>query len=275
MKHFEFNWKTAQGISIYAQGWQPEGDIKATILIIHGLGEHGGRYADAAAHFVKYGYASLAMDHHGHGKTSGKKGHVANYEYFWDEADALLAEAKKRYPGKPVFVWGHSMGGNIALSYMLGRKPAIKGLIGTGSFIKLAFEPPALLLAIGRITRKLMPGFIQHNQVKPEDLSHDPAVVEAYKKDPLVGHSISSELGLSLLERGHELFDFKGEVPCPVLLMHGKEDHLTSPLGTETFGRQAKGDVTVKMWDGMYHEIHNEVGKEEVLEYMRAWMERV
>jgi alpha-beta hydrolase superfamily lysophospholipase len=240
------------------------------------MGEHAGRYAGLAEFFGRQGFATLAHDHHGHGKTTGKKGHVRHYDLFYDELDAMAQEAQRRFPNLPVLLWGHSLGGAIVLSYVIKRSPsAYRAVVATSSAIKLAFEPAKLLVAIGKLTRKIAPGFTQHNQLNPADLSHDPEVVKAYKEDPLVHAYVSSELGLSTLEIGEALYTYTGEFGLPLLLMHGTEDRITSYRGSEMFARQAKGNITYKPWEGLFHETHQEPQREEVLQFAKEWMEGV
>lgn len=276
MQESTFTWKVSgtEGTEIFAREWKPEGTVRAVILVAHGLGEHSGRYARFAAFFCGKGFAVLANDHHGHGQTTGKKGHVKSFDLFFEEIDHLVKEAQTRFPNRPLLLWGHSMGGTIALAYALrGKSLPFRAIVATSSAIKLAFEPSKLLVAIGKLTRRIAPAFTQHNQLNPADLSHDKAVVQAYKEDPLVHPLVSSELGLSLLETGQRLYQFTGEFPVPLLLMHGVEDKVTSARGSEMFARQAKGDIVYKPWENLYHETHNEPERETVLGFALEWIE--
>ncbi len=260
----------------FARFWSPEGPVKGAIVLSHGMGEHSGRYAELAAFFGSHGYATLANDHYGHGQTTGKKGHVRHFGLFHDELDAMAQEAARLCPGAPLLLWGHSLGGAIVLSYVIERRPtAFRAVVATSPAIKLSFEPSKLLVAIGKFTRKIAPGFTQHNQLNPADLSHDADVVRAYKEDPLVHAYVSSELGLSLLETGEALYRYTGEFGLPLLLVHGTEDRITSFRGSEMFARQAKGNITYKPWDGLFHETHNEPQRGEVLAFAKEWMEGV
>ena len=272
MKATEFNWTTKDTLNIRARDWQPEGEIKAVIALVHGFGEHCERYEHVADFFGKDGYAMVGYDRRGHGKSEGKRGHTTNYEALLEEIDQLLTHTRERYAGKPVIIYGHSQGGHLVLSYMLRRKPDVKAIIATAPWIRLAFEPPAALVAIGKFTRRLMPGFSQNNQLKEEHLSRDSAVGERYVADPLVHTKITSETGISMLEACDWLLANAGEVPQPLLVMHGTGDQIISIEGTRDFLKKSSGNITFKEWEGAYHEIHNETNKEEVLQYALDWM---
>jgi alpha-beta hydrolase superfamily lysophospholipase len=276
MQENTFTFKISQSpqTELFARFWRPDGLVRGVIVIAHGMGEHSGRYAGLAEFFAAKGFATLANDHHGHGKTTGKKGHVRSFGLFHDELDAMTEEARRRCPDVPLVLWGHSLGGSIALTYVIQRRPtAFRAVVATSSAIKLAFEPAKLLVAIGKLTRKIAPGFTQHNQLNAADLSHDPEVVRDYKEDPLVHAYVSSELGLSTLENGEALYSFTGDFGLPLLLMHGTEDRITSFRGSEMFARQAKGDISYKPWEGLFHETHNEPQREEVLQFAADWLE--
>lgn len=275
MPHTTFNWTNASTkAQLFTQIWQPQVP-RAVLVIVHGLGEHSGRYAHVAAFFEKHQVATVALDHYGHGQSEGKRGHIPRYEYFMEMLDELLAQVRQRFAGLPVYLWGHSMGGNIVLGYLLRHQPQpLTGAIVTGPAVRPGFEPPKLLVAIGKLTRRLMPSFTQPNQLDVEGISRDAAVVKAYQNDPLVHDRLSSELGIGLLEWGQWLLDHQHTTPCPLLVMHGTADRLTSPQATEAFFGKVSGDATLKLWEGLYHELHNEPEQQAVLTYLWDWMQK-
>lgn len=272
MQAVKFNWTTKDKLNIHAVNWQPEGDVKAVIALVHGFAEHCGRYQHVADFFGRDTYAMVGYDRRGHGKSDGKRGHTTNYEAFLEEIDQLLDYVGKRYPGKPVILYGHSMGGNLVLSYMLRRQPKLKAIIATAPWIRLAFEPSAALVTIGKLTRRLMPAFTQSNQLNAGHLSRDASVGETYIADPLVHNKITSATGIEMLESCDWLLANAGEVPAPLLVMHGTGDQIISIEGTRDFLKKSSGNITFKEWEGAYHEIHNETNKEEVLQYALDWM---
>lgn len=273
MIHYEFNWKNPAGRELYAQGWLPKGNPKAIILLIHGMGEHSSRYVHVADYLTKHGYAILANDRVGHGKSKGKRGHVNKYDQLLDDVIKLHSEATRKFPGIPVFLYGHSMGGGIVLNYIQRNpKNGLKGVIATSPALQLAFEPPAFKIILGKMMRSIYPGFSQTNEINPDHISRDKAVVDAYKKDPMVHNLITAETGMGLLEWGKEIISKAGKLSVPLLLMHGSGDKLTSHKGTEAFAQKAEGDITLKIWEDMYHELHNEPEKEEVLKFILDWL---
>ena len=248
----------------------PEG----VVCLVHGLGEHSGRYAPLAAALNRAGFAVHAFDLRGHGKSGGKRGHAPSYESLLDDITSLLDDAEEKFPGTPLFLYGHSLGGNLVINYILRRAVArLAGAVATGPWLRLAFEPPAYKIWLARTAGRLLPALLQPSGLNPEFLSHDPEIVRAYVEDPLVHDRISSALFLGAYEAGLWALEHAADLPLPLLLMHGAADQLTSPQASEAFCRRAGERCTFKAWDGLYHEIHNEPQKEEVYRTVIAWLE--
>lgn len=277
MRHTEFGWDNPSNIKIYAQAWWPDDKKfqtpKAIILLVHGLGEHSSRYEHVAEFFTHYGFAILAADRAGHGKSGGKRGHVAKYEHVFDDIVKLHSEATRKFPQVPVILYGHSMGGGIVIDYLLNKKhTGLKAVVATSPLLEPAFKPPAVLLFIGKIMRSIYPGFTQNNQLDVNQISKDKTVVAAYVNDPLNHGKITSECALGMLESGNNSLQNVGKVSLPLLLIHGDKDGLTSHKATEQFAAKASGDVTLKIWKDGFHELHNDPDKLEVLEYIYQWI---
>lgn len=274
MKHSEYNW-TKEGVKLFARCWEPE-EVKGVVCIAHGFAEHSARYRHVAHYFGNKGMATLALDHIGHGKSEGKRGYTPSYDFMLDSIGDVLQEAGKRYPGKPVFLWGHSMGGNLVLNYLLRRNPQeIRGAIATGPLLKLGFDPPAVKIFLAKLMRHIYPAFVEKANLDTSRLARDPEVVAAYNADPLVHNDMTVSLFFPLFENGLWAIEQAGQLKQDVLLYHGTEDKLTSPEGSESFAYNAPQEkVTFKLWPGYYHELHNEPGvdKEAVLEGMTQWM---
>ncbi|TXB63579.1 alpha/beta hydrolase [Phaeodactylibacter luteus] len=269
-KHFQ--WLTPDQIEIKGISWAAEAP-RAVIALAHGLGEHAGRYGHLAAWFNKRGISVVAYDRRGHGASGGKRGHSPDVGLLMDEIAQLLTEVAARYPGLPIFLYGHSQGGGLVLSYALRRKPEVAGIIATSPWIRLAFQPPALLLALGRLMRRVYPGFSQPNGLDASDLSHDKAVVDAYRADPLVHDRVTAGVAIGMMEEGEWLLQQRGGFPAPLLLLHGADDRITSPKATEQLASQLKGDTQFKAFPGLYHEMHNEPQQEELFGHILQWME--
>lgn len=268
----EFSWTTRNKENIYAYHWGVV-DAKAVICLVHGLGEHLHRYEHVAAYFNEKGYAMMAFDNLGHGKSGGKRGHTPTYQIYMDNIGELLAAAEKEYPLAPKILYGHSMGGNLTLNYALRNSPEIAGLVTTGAWITLPKPPSALLVGFGKLMKNILPSLLQPNNLDPNKVSTDPAEVAKYVNDPLVHNKISVNAGVEMLDAAKWLENYKGPATMPVLLMHATEDYLTSNKGTALLAGNLTGDVTHKEWAGMYHEIHNDLNRDQVFDYTYEWME--
>ncbi len=198
MKHYEFNWFSTDGKQVYAQVWQPESglDIKAAICIIHGMGEHSGRYKDMAHFFVKNGFGVLSFDLLGHGQSEGKRGCVSSYDVLSDQVDRALEEASKRFPGHPKFIYGHSLGGNILLDYCLRRNPRVLGVVVSAPWLRTVEEIPGSKVWLCRVMNMFYPSYTENNGIDTAFLSRDPQVATDYEEDELVHSKVSARLFL-------------------------------------------------------------------------------
>jgi alpha-beta hydrolase superfamily lysophospholipase len=268
----EATWKNAEGMVLYALHW-PVSNPRAVIVFVHGQGEHIGRYGHLARWFNAHGIAFLAFDQQGYGKSEGGRGHVTGIDSFLDDIGQFVEQARAWYPGIKLFLYGHSMGGNLALNYVLRRNPVLNGLIVTGPWIRLAFQPPALKIVAGKLLRRLLPTLTLPTGLTARFISRDESVVKAYISDPLVHNKVSAAAGIGLMEAAEWLNHFRGEVPVPMLLMHGGSDKLTDPAATRELAGRLSGDVQYQEWPGLYHEIHNEPEKEQVFARILNWIE--
>jgi alpha-beta hydrolase superfamily lysophospholipase len=263
---------TFDGLNIYTKAWIPP-QYKAIICLIHGYGEHINRYNHVADFFNKNDYAVIGMDTRGYGQSEGKRGHAPNFEAFMTDIEQFLTETAHQYPNKPLFLYGHSMGGNLVLNYAIRKKPKIAGIIATAPLIQTAFKTPAFKIYLAKFGRAIFPTLSQSTNLNQEHLSKDPSVIAAYKADPLVFDSMSAAAGAGILEANSFLDNYNGEMPVSLLIMHGDEDKLTSQAASAAFESRLKGDTTYKKWVGMYHEIHNEPDKQRVLDYALGWLD--
>ncbi len=270
----EFNFTSAGSPKHYAVDWDCH-PAKAVIVLVHGLGEHCRRYDHLAAFFNEKGIAILGYDHAGHGQTAGKRGHARNMEVLIEGVSTMLENAKKRYPGIPLFLYGHSMGGNIVLNYILRKRPALAGAIATGPFIRMVVEPSAILEGMGRILHNLLPSVTQSNGLNPEMISSDREVVQHYIDDPLVHDRISFALAIALLNGARWLNQYRGDCPVPLLVMHGADDQITSPLASREFADRLTSEVVYREWSDLYHEIHNEAEQRKVFIFTVDWIEKM
>lgn len=273
MNHFEWNWKQ-EGETIFAQGWNPA-QTKGVVCIIHGFNEHSSRYEHVAKKLGEAGYAVLTYDEFGHGKTTGKRGHVPSYEAFLDSVKIILDEAETRFPGVKKYLWGHSMGGGIVLNYLLKRQPTIAGAIATGPLLKLGFEPPAFKVFLAKMMVNVYPAFTEPAALDSGAISRDKEEVRKYDVDPFNHGKITAGTFLGMFGAGKWALANAGKLNVPLLLMHGTADKLTSPEGSKEFAENApKNLLTFKLWEGYYHELHNEPepDRSQVLGFITNWL---
>lgn len=273
MKHFETTLKSNDDLDLFCQGWLPETSPKAVICLVHGLGEHSGRYAHVAEFFNLAGYAVIGFDLRGHGKSDGQRGHAPSFEAFMQDIDRLFEETNHRFPDLPRFLYGHSLGGVLVLNYALRRKPSVRGVIATSSGLRTALEDQKVKVTLAKVLGTLFPTGSLPSGLDPATLSRDPSVVTAYRTDPLVHDAISFGMGKYLLEAIRWAFEHAAEFPVPLLLVHGTQDVLAFPSGSQDFAARVPGDCTLKLWEDLYHETHNEPEKAQVLEFTRQWLD--
>lgn len=273
--HQEFKITSADQLELFGQYWTHGDDCRAVICLIHGMGEHSSRYEHVAAYFNSNGIAMVAIDHRGHGRSQGKKGHAPGYENLMQDIDALIHKAQQLFPGKPIWLYGHSMGGNLVLNYGIRRQPnQIKGIVATDPYLRLAFNPPGWKVALGKFSAGILPGLTQATGLETAALSRDPEVVKKYEADPLVHDKMSAAFFVNVHFAGPYAIDHAADLKLPTLVMHGTGDRLTSFKGSQEFAEKAHANVHLKLWEGFYHEIHNEPEQEQVFAYTLQWMQQ-
>jgi alpha-beta hydrolase superfamily lysophospholipase len=238
------------------------------------LGEHSGRYGTSFADFyTSAGFALVIPDLPGHGKTEGPRGHIADNILFLDHIDHFLKKTRELYPDKPVFIYGHSMGGSLALWYSLARNPQINGMVVTSPGIHTHDPVPPLKKVLAKVMNAVLPAFQMENGLDVNRLSHDKKVVDAYVADPLVHKLISARLGMLFISQGDWILEHAPENKTEILLMVGSEEGIVDKASVDQFAHTAP-HVEYKVWPGLVHEIHNEPVKQEVYEYTLKWLKK-
>ncbi len=219
-----------------------------------------------------HGFSVTGFDLHGHGKSGGVRGHFASYERALDDIQESLDYISNE-EGKPVdFIYGHSLGGNLGLNFLIRRKPTLKGAVITSPGLRTYQPTPRWKLTFGKMLYGLAPTFLLDNGLDLNYLSRDPEVKVIYKQDPLTHGFISARFGLDFLQAGEWAIQHAKELHTPVLLQVGSQDHLISFDAAKEFARNAPGCDFIP-WEGLYHETHNELEKEEVLAVMVRWLD--
>ena len=271
MAHTTSQWTATDGIRLFVQAWTVEAP-KAVIGIIHGMGEHSSRYAHVAKALNNAGMSVVSYDQRGHGKSEGKKGHTPSLDLLLDGVDQLLEEMGRLAPSAPKFLFGHSMGGNVLLNHALRRNPKVNGIIASGPYLRLAFEPPAIQVALAKLVKGIVPALGQPTNLDASAISRDKAVVDAYLKDPLVHGRITPAFFVEIDGAAKWALEHAADLKLPLLIYHGAADRLTSHDASKEFASKVKGDVTWRSWAGLFHECHNEPEQQQVFEVIINWV---
>lgn len=267
----EFVLHTLNGENIISYEWKSGKKPNGIIAIVHGLGEHSGRYQHIADFYNQRDFSVISFDLFGHGKSGGKRGELLKKDDHLKTIDKLLEYAKTNYHSVPIFLRGHSLGGELVLWYALERKPELKGVIATSPYFA-TFEPlPTIKVTLAKIMNFVFPSFTMENGLDPNALSHDQSVVDKYVHDPLVHKLVSARLGWTMVEQGNWIMKHAREFPLPLLLVVGSNERIVNKNKIEEFARQVP-DVNFKIWENLFHETHNEPEKKMVLEYEFGWV---
>lgn len=275
MRHIEETFIGCKDVQIFWQAWLPEppGDIRAVVVVAHGFGEHSGRYQNLVDALVPRGYAIYAPDHRGHGRSGGPRAVVDNYDHLLDDLDVVIARVQRDHSGVPLFLLGHSMGGSIALASALRRQDHLTGLVLSGPAASIDVPKPLQLLV--SVLAKVAPK-LGVRQLPAEGVSRDPAVVKAYVDDPLVFHAKMPAATPAALLRAAA--GFPAQLPSlrtPLLVVHGSADVLVPvAAGRMVHERAGSKDKTLRVYDGLAHEVFNEPEKDTVLAEVADWLDR-
>jgi acylglycerol lipase len=261
------------GLSLYFQGWQTEQNQKGVICLVHGLGEHSGRYEHWSSLLNQDGYSVLTPDLRSHGKFGGMRGHISSFTDYVNDTDLLLKEAEDRFPGSPNFLYRHSIGAVITSNYVLCRKPQLAGVILTGYASKTAVQEQKEKVLLAKVLGSLAPKVTIPSGLDPSTISRDPEIVSLYINDPLVHDKVSLGFGKGMMDGINWDDQHASEWTLPVLIMHGEKDGLSYDEGSREFASKIRGDCTLKIWPSLSHEVHNEPEKEEVFEFLHQWLD--
>ncbi len=273
MKNNHLQWKSTDSLNLFAQTWEPNDEPKAVVCLVHGLGEHSSRYAHVAEVFTDAGFAMMTFDLRGHGRSGGPRGHFPSPEAVVNDIDILLEQASGRWPGKPRFIYGHSLGGLLVLYYTLVRKPAAAGVIATGPALRTALSDQKVKIALSKTLGPLLPTMGMASGLDAHEISRDADVVNAYISDPLVHDRATFGFGSIVLKIMEYTNLHAADFPIPLLLIHGKDDTITYSQGSKAWYESTPtGMVTLRILDGLKHEVHNEPEKTEVLAEMVDWL---
>jgi alpha-beta hydrolase superfamily lysophospholipase len=263
----------AGGLELFVQAHRPDGRPRAALAIVHGHGEHGGRYQNVFDYFVPRGYAAYALDLRGHGRSPGQRGFIRDWGDYREDCLAFLGFIRGREPGVPLFLYGHSLGGLIALDLVLHQPEDLRGAIVSAPVLGPP-NIPAVLLQISKLLSAVWPGFSMNTQLDAATLSRDPAVVRAYVEDPLVHSKGTARLGTEMTQAVEWVHAHAGEWTLSLLLICGAEDRLVPPGdGLRFFERVGGSDKKRIAYPNGSHEPHNDVDKGAVFADIEHWLE--
>jgi len=273
MQSQEHELKAADGTRIFVTDWRPEPTetVRGGIVVMHGLGEHCGRYAHVARFFNDLGLTVRTYDHRGHGRSGGPRGDVPNDESLLLDAKMVFDDFAQQIAGTP-FLLGHSMGGLIAARFAVENRSPLRGLILSSPPLTIALKPAQKILF--KILSAIAPGIALPNGLEQRYLSHDQKVVDAYAKDPLVHPKISARL-LNFMLNSIEIVHSKAPVlNLPTLMVIAGDDHIVDASGSQSFySLLPVGVATIHVYPQLYHEIFNEVDAKPVFEDVRNWLQ--
>ena len=268
----EGSFRGVDGLKIFTREWRPAGKPHAVVVISHGFNAHSGQYEWVAQQFVSKGLAVYALDHRGRGRSEGERFFVKKFADWTQDLATFIDIVKTREPDLPVFLLGHSAGGVIACGYALEHQDEIAGLICED----FAYQIPApdFALAILKGISHIAP-HAHVLKLKNEDFSRDPAVVAAMNADPLIAHESQPSETIAELARADELLakSFQ-QITLPLLILHGTADKVTKPSGSKEFYERAGSrDMTLMLYEGHFHDLLADVGKQQVMADIEAWID--
>ena len=256
----------------FSKSWNTA-EPKAVIMLIHGLGEHSARYDAIGNYFIENRFAMESIDLPGHGKSSGKRGHIDKFSDFISAANHLLSLISKKYPNKPIFLLGHSMGGLISTLLLFDKQHLFSGALLSGAAIQHPNEPNRWILKVISAISHLAPkiGILKLDFTA---ISRDQNEIQKYINDPLVNKGkLSASLLVEMFKTMRISKERANEIKLPIRIMHGEADTMTAPEGSQyLYDHISSADKILKLYDEMYHEIFNEPGAEKIYTEIVDWL---
>lgn len=256
---------------LFGQYWYNE-PPKAAIVLVHGMGEHSGRYSGSLIpELVDAGFAVFGYDLFGHGHSEGKRGCCPSFKAVLNSLEAVCMKKAEIFPELDLFLYGHSLGGNLVLNYAMNKEIHCKGLILSSPYLELAFDPPSWKLFLGKLCLYLYPKITLTSGIDPKFISRVAEEVEKYKDDPLVHNKVSPLYTFPILESGQWIMQNPDKLTIKTLLFHGTGDYITSHWASKAFAKQSPL-IDLKLYKGGYHELHNDLQKEDLFKTVIDWL---
>jgi alpha-beta hydrolase superfamily lysophospholipase len=283
IRHEQGTFKGAGDLDLFVQSWTPQKPQKngkavaplkpAVVALVHGMAEHSGRYTHPVRYFTRRGYTVYAMDLRGHGESGGRRSYAESLDHLMEDIRRFLERIRRQEKGKKIFLVGHSFGGQLVLNYGVRHPEGLAGIIVSSPNVSLRVRISLLKRLAAPILSRLVPKLALGNELDPQMVSKDPEVVEAYRNDRKIQKRITTRLADIVLENHLYIMDLARKFKVPSLLMHAGDDVICSPEGTrEFFERIPIRDKKFKVYEGFYHELFNEIGRNQVFRDMELWI---
>lgn len=253
--------------------WLPANSSPSAIIaLIHGLGDHGKRYADLAEWFCQFNIAVCSFDMIGHGESPGKRGCIRDYDDLLVDIGFFLEKLIDRWPLAATGLYGHSMGGNLVLNYALRKQMLPAFVISSAPMLRATRPPSDSFLRVARFMSRMAPHYRLNAPVNVDFLTRSQIAKERYRKDPLVHKQLSLRLGAGLIDSGEWAIAHANALTTPTLLIHGDQDLITSHEATIEFARGANENASIRIWEDQLHDLHWDDDREKILEFVYAWL---
>ncbi|NLV73267.1 MAG: alpha/beta hydrolase [Chloroflexi bacterium] len=273
MLYRESSFAGVRDLALYRRSWLPDGPVRAVMIVVHGLGEHSGRYALLAAELASNGIAVHAFDLPGHGNSPGEREVPDSFDDYTISLDRLRGVVSNEQPGVPLFMLGHSMGGLVVADYLREHQSGLRGAILSAPAIARPRNVKPIVVTVGKLLARLFPR-MGITGLELEALSRDPAVVDAYIADPLVFHGRTPARLASEIIRVMDVVSANlSRIQLPILVLQGTADRIIDPVGASSLAEKCGSrDVTLKRYEGFYHELFNEPERAQVIGDLLAWL---
>ena len=259
------------GTRLRWRAWDVESEAPV-VAVVHGHGEHGGRYSRLARALAPHGHSTYAFDLRGMGESAGQRGHVGRWQEWVEDVAAFAAFAQDRAAGREVVPLGHSMGGVLLVSSLLAGAVGPRRFVVSNPAFETTVAVPSWKIGLGRLTSRLAPRLAMGTGLDPAQISRDPEQVAAYREDPLVHDRMTSRFFTEWRAASEEALRRAAEVTQPFLLILGEADPITDIRAARRFAERTRAEHQVKVYEGRYHEPFNDVGSEEVFTDLAGWL---
>jgi len=273
VQHRQGEFEGSRGTRLFWQSWVTEDSPKGVLCLVHGFGEHSGRYRYFVERLCAAGIAVFAFDLRGHGKSEGRRGHVVSMADFRGDLFAFLALVEAQRPGIPRFIFGHSMGSLVVLDYVLRNPQGLAGTVTSGAGMEPAGVATPTVVFLARVLAAVWPVFPLRLPVDVTGLTRDKHEIEAYENDPLVHNTSTTRMARELLDAIEWIKAHPGDLKTPVLMLHGEADRVNLPSGSRNFiSKVTIPDKQLILYPGGFHELHNDLDKDSELTDLARWL---